>query len=314
MHIRMNWQAVDFDWNQVRAFLATLEEGSLSAAARALGLTQPTLGRQVAALEAHLNVTLFERAGRQLIPTTAALELAEHVRAMGAAATRLSLVAAGQSQTLEGQVKISATEMYSAYVLPGFLAVLRTTYPGIHVEVLGTNSLSDLRQREADIAVRNADPKEPDLIARRIRMDNGGLFASESFLEAHGHIRRLSDLADLPFIGLANPNEYLEALQAKGVPATLENFKAASGNHLVHWEMVRSGLGLGVNSWDVGGLFPEVRPVLKDKLEFEFPIWLVAPQELRTSRRVRVVYDALADYIKAFTNSQKTARDVSNSA
>ena len=314
MHFRMNWQAVNFDWNQVRAFLATLDEGSLSAAARALKLTQPTLGRQVAALESHLNVTLFERAGRQLIPTPAALELAEHVRAMGAAATRLSLVAAGQSQTLEGEIKISATEMYSAYVLPGFLAALGTTYPGIRVEVLGTNSLSDLRQREADIAVRNADPKEPDLIARRIRMDTGGFFASKSFLEAHGPIQKLTDLADLPFIGFGNPSEYLDALHGKGVPVTLSNFRAASGNHLVHWELVRSGLGLGVNSWDVGGLFPEVRPVLKNALEFEFPIWLVAPQELRTSRRVRVVYDALADYLKAFSVNPKSSAQVANSA
>ncbi|QMU57457.1 MAG: LysR family transcriptional regulator [Boseongicola sp.] len=164
----MNWDAVNFDWNQVRAFLATLEEGSLSAAARSLGLTQPTLGRQVAALEDRLDVTLFERAGRELIPTPAALEMAEHVRAMGEAATRFSLVATGQSQSVEGVVKITATEMFAAQLMPDLVAELRTTHPGIILEVIATNSLSDLRRREADIAVRNADPTDPDLIARRM--------------------------------------------------------------------------------------------------------------------------------------------------
>ncbi len=107
----MNWQAINFDWNQVRAFLATIEEGSLSSAARALNLTQPTLGRQVAALEAALGVTLFERSGRQLLPTPAGMEIAEHVRAMGEAATQVSLTASGQSLSIEGVVKVRASEM-----------------------------------------------------------------------------------------------------------------------------------------------------------------------------------------------------------
>ena len=123
----MNWKAINFDWNQVRAFLATIEEGSLSSAARALNLTQPTLGRQVAALEAELGVTLFERSGRQLLPTPAAMEIAEHVRAMGEAATRVSLTASGQSMSVEGVVKISATEMYAAKVLPSLVADLHAT-------------------------------------------------------------------------------------------------------------------------------------------------------------------------------------------
>ena len=121
----MNWQSISFDWNQVRAFLVTAEEGSFSAAARALGLTQPTLGRQVAALEGHLGVTLFERVGRSLSLTQSGLELLDHVREMGDAAGRISLTASGQSQRIEGQVCITATDVVSIYLLPDALKQLR---------------------------------------------------------------------------------------------------------------------------------------------------------------------------------------------
>ncbi|MBT8413992.1 MAG: LysR family transcriptional regulator [Boseongicola sp.] len=295
----MNWQSVDFDWNQVRAFLATLEEGSLSAAARALGLTQPTLGRQVTALEAHLGVTLFERAGRQLIPTPAALEVADHVRAMGEAATRLSLVASGQSQSVEGTIKITATEIYSAYVLPQFVKTLRSAHPGILIDIVSTNSLSNLRHREADIAIRNAEPTDPDLIARKIKTETGGLFASRAFAEEHGPFQRLDDLADVPLIGFGDTGQYLEALQGKGAPVSIKNVVARSDSHIVHWELARRGLGLGINGWDVGVGMPDMLPVLREVLTFEFPVWLVAPKELKTNRRVRIVFDALAAHLLA---------------
>ncbi len=297
MQICMNWQIVNFDWNQVRAFLATLEEGSLSAAARVLALTQPTVGRQVAALEAQLDVTLFERAGRQLIPTPAAMELAEHVHAMGEAAERLSLAATGQVQSIEGVVKITATEMYSAYVLPVFIEALRLKHPGIVIDIVATNSLSDLRRREADIAIRNTEPTDPDLIGRRIKSEMGGLFASHAFIAEHGPFNALSDLAGVPFIGFGETSDSLGALRAKGVPVEASDFVARSASHLVHWEMARRGLGLGLNGWDVGLMTPGMVPVLRDALTFEFPVWLVAPQELKTNRRVRIVFDALVVFL-----------------
>ncbi len=309
----MNWQAINFDWNQVRAFLATLEEGTLSAAARELGLTQPTLGRQVTALETHLDVTLFERAGRQLIPTPAALELADHVRAMGDAATRLSLAASGHSTSVEGIVKITATEMYSAMILPDFVVGLRNEYPGIIIDIVATNSLSDLRQREADIAIRNAQPTDPDLIARRVRMDRGGLFATQEYINRHGPFHQLSDLQNAHFIGIGQGNQYLEGLQAKGAPVTEINFVVLSENHLVHWELAKRGLGLAANGWEAGEVTEGMVPVLKDELVFEFPVWLVAPQELKTSRKVRVVWDALAEHLRRKKSSENGPERASSS-
>ena len=151
----MDWRSVKFDWNRARAFLVTAEEGSLSAAARSLGMAQPTLGRQVSALEEELGVVLFERLGKGLTLTPSGLELVEHVRAMGAAATRVSLTASGQAQSVEGTVRITASEVTSAYMLPPIIARMREDMPGITIEIVSSNALSDLRRREADIAIRS---------------------------------------------------------------------------------------------------------------------------------------------------------------
>ncbi len=301
----MNWQAITFDWNQVRAFLATLEEGSLSAAARALNLTQPTLGRQVAALEDALGVTLFERSGRQVIPTAAALEVAEHVREMGEAAARFSLAASGQSQSIEGTVKISATEMYSMLVLPDLIEQMRIDHPGIVVDVVSTNALSDLRRREADIAIRNADPSDPDMIARRVGNEEGGMFATAAFVAKYGPFNTLGDLANAPFIGFGSDARFVEELNARNVPVCEGNLVARSDSHLVHWELTKRGIGIGVNGSDMAALSNEVVPVLPEVLKFEFPVWLVAPRELKTNRRVRLVFDALVQHLGKLQNAGK---------
>ena len=159
----MDWRAVKFDWNRARAFLVTAEEGSLSAAARALGMAQPTLGRQVDALESELGVVLFERVGRGLELTPSGLELLEHVRSMGEAANRVSLTAAGQSQSIEGTICIAASETYAAILLPPILAKLRRLEPGIHIEIVASSKPSDLRRREADNASPNCGPTDPDM-------------------------------------------------------------------------------------------------------------------------------------------------------
>ncbi|MEM6385802.1 MAG: LysR family transcriptional regulator [Pseudomonadota bacterium] len=299
----MNWAAINFDWNQARALLATVDEGSLSAAARVLNLTQPTLGRQVAALEEALGLVLFERSGRHLLPTPAAREIAEHVRKMGEAATAISLSATGQSKSLEGTVKVSATEMYGAQVVPSFVASLRKRHPGIVIEVVATNALSDLRQREADIAIRNADPKDPDMIARRLFDESGGLFASLDLVRQFGPFRSVEDLRTAPFVGFASTSGVIEELHKRQVPVTAANFVAGSENHLVHWEMARAGVGIGLNGSKIGALTDSMVPVLPEAVHFEFPVWLVAPRELKTNPRVRLVYDALSAYLTTFHSS-----------
>lgn len=301
----MNWQSITFDWNQARAFLVTAEEGSLSAAARALGLTQPTLSRQVAALEEALGVTLFERVNKSLILTEAGVELAEHVRAMGEAASRVSLAASGQSQQIEGLVTISTTDVMAAYLLPDILKDLRRKAPGIEVRVISTNSLSDLRRREADIAIRHVAPDHPELFARKLRDANGRIFAARSYLEQFGRKLTKDDAPDLEFLGYEDNEQLIGYLRALGLDVTQANIKISSPNLLVAWEYVRLGFGLGVGADEIAARCPEIVPAFEDVPSLSFPIWLVTHRELHTSLRIRTVFDHLAEGLLAVTSSAK---------
>lgn len=291
---RMNWSAIAFDWNQVRAFLATAEEGSLSAAARALGQTQPTLGRQVTALEQALGVVLFERIGRSLQLTPSGLDLLEHVRAMGEAASRISLAASGRSQTIEGDVRITASDAMSAFVLPPILARLRREAPGIRVEVIASNALQDLRRREADIALRHVRPEQPELIARKLRDSEAYFYAARAYIEAHGNPASPGDIADHDLIGFDTTGQMQAHLNAMGFPVTKRNFPLVTDCGVAGWEMARRGLGLCIMMREVAEQFPEMERVLPQAAPIPVPVWLTTHRELHTSRRIRLVFDMLA--------------------
>ncbi len=299
MQIRMDWRAVRFDWNRARAFLVTAEEGSLSAAARALGVAQPTLGRQVAALERELGVALFERTGHGLVLTPGGLELLDHVRRMGDAAGRVSLAAGGQAQAIEGAICITASEIYSAWLLPPLVARLRREVPGLEIEIIASNSSMDLRRREADIAVRSFRPTQPDLIARRVGSDRARLYAAGSYLDRLGPVAGPADLNAADFIGFDRAPVMLKGLNAMGMTLCAANFPVLCANHLVQWHLVRAGAGIGVFPEVVGDSDPSVRRVLPDLAPIELPIWLTAHRELNTSRRVRLVFDLLAGELAA---------------
>ena len=291
----MDWRSVKFDWNKARAFLVTAEEGSLSAAARALGMAQPTLGRQVDGLEQELGIVLFERVGRGLQLTPGGLELLDHVRVMGDAAGRVSMNALGQSQTLEGRVCISASETYAAVLLPPIIAKLRIMEPDIHVEIVVSNQASDLRRREADIAIRNFRPTEPDLIAKKVGEADAVLYATPDYIEKIGNPTMPQDLRHAHFVNLDHAGMMIKALNKLGLGLTEENFPLLTESYLVMWELVRQGVAIGILDAHIGDADPIVRRVLPDFQPFIFPIWLVSHQELTTSRRIRRVYDYLAE-------------------
>ena len=291
----MDCRSVKFDWNKARAFLVTAEEGSLSAAARALGMAQPTLGRQVDGLEQELGIVLFERVGRGLQLTPGGLELLDHVRVMGDAAGRVSMNALGQSQTLEGRVCISASETYAAVLLPPIIAKLRILEPGIHVEIVVANHASDLRRREADIAIRNFRPTEPDLIAKKVGEADAVLYATPDYIEKIGNPTMPQDLRHAHFVNLDHAGMMIKALNKLGLGLTEENFPLLTESYLVMWELVRQGVAIGILDAHIGDADPIVRRVLPDFQPFIFPIWLVSHRELTTSRRIRRVYDYLAE-------------------
>lgn len=283
-----------FDWNRARAFLVSAEEGSFSAAARALGMSQPTIGRQVSALEDELGVALFERIGSALELTAAGVDLIEHVRAMSDAATRLSLVATGQSLALEGSVCITASELIAAYLLPPILARLRLQHPGIEIEIVASNAVRDLRRREADIAIRNFKPTQPDLVARKIGDRVARPYATPAYLARIGNPTRISDLGRAEFFGFDRTEMMIGHLSRLGVPVTTRNFPVVTENHLVQWELAKQGVGICFVMDEVGDAEPRVRRVTADFPELPVPIWLAAHRELLTSRRIRMVFDLLA--------------------
>lgn len=294
MRFCMDWRSVNFDWNRARAFLVTAEEGSLSAAARALGMAQPTLGRQVSALEDELGVVLFERVGKGLALTPNGLDLLDHVRAMGEAAGRVSLTAGGHAQSIEGNICVTASEIYAAYLLPPIVAKLRLEAPGIEIEIVASNSAIDLRRREADIAIRNFRPTQPDLIAKKIRDDRARLYAAAGYLDRLGNPATPEDLSRADFIGFDTTGTMIEGLNRLGLSLTRNNFPVLTTNHLVHWELVKQGVGIGVFPEAIAASEPNVRQVLPGLDPLIFPVWLTAHRELNTSRRVRMVFDFLA--------------------
>ena len=284
-----------FDWNHALAFWTTVEEGSLSAAARKLGLTQPTLSRQVAALEQSLGVTLFERLGKSLVLTESGLDLIEHVRAMGSAADTVLLAASGQTQSIEGRVTISASDGFAAYVLPDIVHCIRQAAPQITLEIVASNALSDLRRREADIAIRHVRPDQPDLIGRHVKESEAHLYAAQSWVDQNGMPRHPADLARAGFIGLGDGARLAGHLQSRGLPVSEANFILASENSVVVWEMVKRGLGISFQMREIAAQTPGIVRLLPQIEPFPVPIWLVTHRELRTSRRIRTVFDHLAE-------------------
>lgn len=297
-------KAGDFDWNQVRALLATVEAGSLSAAARQLGLTQPTLGRQVAALEAALGVTLFERIGRRLILTQAGREIIGPLAAMGEAANRISLIASRQAQSVEGVVRITTSDVYAVHVLPPFLSRVRALAPNLVIDVLASNEVEDLMRRRADIAIRHVRPQQEELIARRCPDAMARIYGSRAYLDRVGRPASVEDLSRLDFIGVSERSDIIiSELGRRGIVVTERNFPLTTGSALVGWSWIRQGLGLGVMMEAVGSRTDDVEDAFPAFSGVPVPTWLTTHRELHTSRRIRLVFDLLADHFKSPTPS-----------
>ncbi|MEX1367900.1 MAG: LysR family transcriptional regulator [Nannocystaceae bacterium] len=295
----MEGRSIAFDWNRARAFLVTAEEGSFSAAGRALGIAQPTIGRQVAALEQELDVLLFERVGHGLQLTPTGLDLLEHVRTMGEAAARVSLIAAGQSLSLEGSVCISASQITAIYTLPPIIAGLRAEHPGIEVEILATNSTSDLSRREADIAVRSFRPTEPQLVARKIKDSFARLYATPGYLATLGSPTTAEELSRGQFLGFDRSDALMKGLNALGLSLTADSFPIITDNQLVQWELTKRGAGVCIMMEEIGDAEPLVQRALAEFPPFPVPMWLTTHRELSTSRRLRVVFDWLLEGLGA---------------
>jgi len=277
----------------------TAEEGTLSAAAKALGFTQPTLSRQVSALETELHLTLFERVGQRLVLTDSGLELLEHARKMGNSALDFSLTANGQSQQIEGSVIVSASELTATFMLPKIIAKLRREEPGIDIEVVVTNEPSDLKRREADIAIRNFHPEQNDLIAKKLGKETIWLYGTSEYLDQLPSIKNHSEIKDIQIIGFDRSNAVTDILNKQGWQLSQQNFSLITSCQLLQLALCKEGQGLIFFPQNIGDKEPNlVRAFPNMGAVMELPIWLVCHQELRTSLRVRRVFDFIADELK----------------
>ena len=297
-----------FDWGLVPTFLAALECGSLLGAAKRLGVSQPTAGRQIAELESQLGKALFERTGRGLRPTDLALELADSARAMQAAALGLSeRLLDGQGQ-LSGTVRLTASQPVACYLLPGVLASLRQAYPAIQIELEVSNQVSNLLQREADIALRMVQPAQSSLVARRIADVSLSACASLAYLQRRGRPQQPADLLQHELIGYDQHDDLLRGFAALGHPVQRERFDVRTDDLIAMWQAVRAGMGVGFMADYVIATDPSVVRVLPMLALPRLPMWLAVHREIRNSARIRAVFDFLAQALPAALHAPTGAR------
>lgn len=289
------------DWSHYRTFLAVLREGSLSGGARALGLAQPTLGRQIAELEHALGAALFIRSPRGLVPTDAAQDIAPHAEAMAAAAGAIRRVASGGTGEIAGTVRITASDIVGAEVLPALLAPFRRANPAVQVELDLSDRVEDLLQGEADIAVRMVRPSQEALVARRIGAVSLGLYAHKRYLESAPPVTTLDALTrDHALIGFDKETPFLRGLMTK-LPISREQFALRTDNSLAHLAAIRAGFGVGFIQHGIARRDSELVAIFPGAIGFALEMWLALHEDLRASRRLRLMMEHLAaglvDYV-----------------
>ncbi|VVE13267.1 HTH-type transcriptional regulator CysL [Pandoraea terrigena] len=288
------------NWDLCRTFLAVLTEGSLSGAARALGITQPTVGRHIAALEAVLGQTLFTRSQTGLLPTDAAASLRAHAQAMLHTAQAFERAAASQGEGVSGVVRLSASEVVGVEVLPPILSALRRAHPQLTIELVPTNRIQDLLHREVDIAVRMAPPQQGALIARRVGNIDVGLHARADYLARHGAPSSLADLVHHTMIGFDQMTPFIrEAI--RGVPDwSRERFAFRADSDLAQLAMIRAGYGIGACQVPLARQDARLLRVLPNAFRFKLQTWVTMHEDLRQSPRCKVTFDALVAGLAAY--------------
>lgn len=286
-----------FNWQLVQVFLAALDKRSLLGAARQLGSSQPTVGRQIAELEAQLGTVLFERTGRGLKPTDVALALEAQARHMADAAAGMQRHLSGASTELAGTVRITASQPVACYVLPSVLAAMRTALPAVQATLVVSNAVSNLLEREADIALRMVRPDQASLVAKRIAQVGMMACASTSYLATHGTPVVPADLMQHRLVGFDTHDVITSGFAAMGHTLTHGHFACRTDDLIAYWQAIRAGLGIGFVSTYMLHDAADVARVLPELPLPELPMWLAVHREVRTSTRIRAVYDFLADAV-----------------
>jgi len=283
----------NFNWTLIRSFLAALDQGSLMGAARALNMHQPTLGRHIAELESQLGLTLFERTGRGLLPTPDATRLAEAARAMAAAADQLGRQASGAQRVLPGTVRISASQPVACVLLPPILQALRLQRPEVQIELVVSNAVSNLLQREADIAIRLVRPEQGSLVSRRVGQVSVGAYAHQDYLRRRGTPRQPTDLLQHDLIGNDRQTDIVRGFAQLGHPIRREDFALRTDDLIAYEALVAAGLGIGFIARYTARQRAGLVQVVPGLPIPPLPMWLVVHREIRSNPRIRAVWDHL---------------------
>ena len=293
-------------WELFRTFLEVARDGSLSGAARKLALTQPTVGRHIDALEAALGLSLFSRSPQGLTATPAALELVGHAETMDAASAALRRTASSGAHTDRGTVRIAASEMIGCEVLPPILARFREMHPGIVLELALSNRNEDLLRRDADVAVRMARPRQKSLLARRVGKTVIGLYAHRNYLKAHGVPKTVADFGTHCVIGFDRDDWSLRSLGTQPQEITRDHFGFRCDSDLAQFAALRAGMGIGGCQHNIARRFKELVPVLGKAIRFELEIWIAMHEDMKSTTRVRILFDHLAVGLSAFVRGVDT--------
>ena len=283
-----------FDWHLIRAFLAALDAGSLLGAAKKLQTTQPTVGRQVAQLEAQMGVVLFERTGRGLQPTATALSLADAARSMESGALQLARQLQAKQTQVQGTVRITASQPVAYQLLPPILASMRDALPEIQVELISSNQVSNLLRREADIAVRMVQPDQGTLIAKKLGSVSVGVYAHKSYLARFGTPQAPDDLLNHTLIGYDNDDVMIRGFANYGQSLGKEAFAIRSDDLIVQWQTLCAACGIGFVADYMGRSQTDLVKILPMLKIPPLPMWLAVHREIRSNQRIRAVFDYLA--------------------
>jgi DNA-binding transcriptional LysR family regulator len=287
------------DWDLFQSLNAVLEAGTLSAAAKLRGLTQPTLGRHIETLERLLGSPLFLRSPRGLQPTDLALGLRPHLQEMAAAASAAVRDASGAADSITGSVRITASEMIGAEVLPPILAAFREAHPGVIIELMLSNTTEDLSRREADIAVRMTPPTQGSLVAKKVGEIVMGFHATPDYLARHGTPMSFEDLDDHALIGFDSLARGIRELPGLNVPVGREMFAFRSDSDLAQMAAMRAGFGVGVCQNQLGYRYG-LTHVMPNVSVFTMGVWIAMHENLRGNRRMRAMFDHLVDGVTAY--------------
>jgi DNA-binding transcriptional LysR family regulator len=292
-------------WDDQRAFLAVLEEGSLSAAARRLGVAQPTMRARIEALERALGTVLFTRSVNGFVPTEQARALGDSARAMARASEAFVRAASALPGETAGVVRLSVSEFVGIEVLPPMLAGLRARHPKLIVEMVLSNASADLLEQEVDIAVRMHPPRHEALIAKKIGTIQLGLFAHVDYLARRGLPETPADLSTHDFIGPDRAGVDLQLAGTLSAFISRDQFVVRTDSHPAQLAAARAGLGIAVVQRPIGLADPLLRPVLPSSMTIaRLDTWIVAHENLRMLPRVHAVFDHLVAAFKRYAQDQ----------